>query len=142
MRRECAPTAAFFCRFTETLNSSVCILSEKNSHTNTNPKPQTEADETTDSTLVSPRSGSEICSLVHLSHLSRCFSGSIRAEYHPFNCPDAPCGVCYCVCVHIRALLVTFLVPSPSISGVLGAGDQSILGAMQTDKLKAFIWLS
>lgn len=38
--------------------------------------------------------------------------------------------------------ILTFLVPSPSISGVLGAGDQSMLGAMQTDRLKAFIWLS
>lgn len=43
-----------------------------------------------------------------------------------------------CVCV----ILLTFFVPSPSISGVLGAGAQSMLGAMQTDKLKAFIWLS
>lgn len=38
--------------------------------------------------------------------------------------------------------LLTFLVPSPSISGVLDAGAQSMLGAMQTDRLKAFIWLS
>lgn len=33
-------------------------------------------------------------------------------------------------------------MPSPSISGVLGAGAQSMLGAMHTDRLKAFIWLS
>lgn len=38
--------------------------------------------------------------------------------------------------------LLTFLVPSPSISGLLDAGAQSMLGAMQTDRLKAFIWLS
>lgn len=48
--------------------------------------------------------------------------------------------VCVSVCVCV--ILLTFFVPSPSISGVLGAGAQSMLGAMQTDKLKAFIWLS
>lgn len=33
----------------------------------------------------------------------------------------------------------TFLVLSPSISGVLGDGDQSMLGEMQIARFKAFI---
>lgn len=36
----------------------------------------------------------------------------------------------------------TFLAPSPSSSGLLKAGPESMLGAMQMARLKAFIWLS
>lgn len=39
-------------------------------------------------------------------------------------------------------LFFTFFVASPSTSGLLEAGGQIKLGAMQTERLKAFIWLS
>ena len=38
--------------------------------------------------------------------------------------------------------ILTFLVASPSPRGLQGAGVHSMLGAMHTDRLKAFIWLS
>lgn len=39
-------------------------------------------------------------------------------------------------------LFFTFFVASPSTSGLLEARGQIMLGAMQTERLKAFIWLS